>query len=71
VWGPFCMPATCSLSAAHQPASGASYVSLACMVFSLACRPYMNKGRFGSNKSKSDQDPQQSVATTYLQGPNI
>jgi hypothetical protein len=31
----------------------------------------MNKGRFGSNKNKPDQDPQQSVATTYLQGPNI
>lgn len=41
------------------------------MMFPVACRPYMNKGRFGSNKSKPDQDPQQSVATTYLQGPNI
>lgn len=37
----------------------------------VANRPYMNKGRFGSNKSRPDQDPQQSVASTYLQGPNI
>lgn len=38
----------------------------------VANRPYMNKGRFGSSKTRPDQDPQQqSVASTYLQGPNI
>jgi hypothetical protein len=38
----------------------------------VANRPYMNKGRFGSAKGRPDQDPQQqSVASTYLQGPNI
>jgi hypothetical protein len=41
------------------------------IVCCCCCRPYMNKGRFGSNKSRPDQDPQQSVASTYLQGPNI